>query len=76
MSEVRFSSRRAAKVTNYAEEEDLGLSDEDTEMTPNYYYTEDAGPAIDLVLNHRVKEGVGKCLIVVETFQSLADLSS
>ncbi|KAF2162356.1 hypothetical protein M409DRAFT_69242 [Zasmidium cellare ATCC 36951] len=60
LSEVRFSTRRAAKVTNYNEEEDLGLSDEeDTEnMTPNYWtYTEENTAAIDQVLNHRLKEG-------------------
>lgn len=61
LSEVRFSTRRAAKVATYNEEDDLGLSEEDTEnMTPNYYYTEDAGPAIDQVLNHRLKEGAGE----------------
>ncbi|KAK3704274.1 ATP-dependent DNA helicase Hrp3 [Vermiconidia calcicola] len=60
MSEVRFSTRRAAKVSNYNVEEDLGLSDEDTEnLTPNYWtYTEDNTPAIDQVLNHRLKEEV------------------
>lgn len=60
MSEVRFSTRRAAKITTYNEDEDLGLSDEDTEMTPNYYYQpEDEGPAIDVVLNHRLRDGAG-----------------
>ncbi|EME50139.1 hypothetical protein DOTSEDRAFT_68860 [Dothistroma septosporum NZE10] len=58
LSEVRFSSRRAAKVTNYNEaEDDLGLSEEDTEATPAHYtYVEDNTPAIDIVLNHRLKE--------------------
>lgn len=60
LSEVRFSSRRAAKVTNYNEaEDDLGLSEEDTEATPNHYYVEDNTPAIDVVLNHRLKEDAG-----------------
>lgn len=61
LSEVRFSSRRAAKVTNYNEaEDDLGLSEEDTEDTPNHYtYVEDNTPAIDVVLNHRLKEDAG-----------------
>ncbi|KAF2765047.1 hypothetical protein EJ03DRAFT_280835 [Teratosphaeria nubilosa] len=60
LSEVRFSTRRAAKVTNYNEDDNLGLSDEDedTEMTPAYHYVqEDEGPAIDIVLNHRLKDG-------------------
>ncbi|SMR45497.1 unnamed protein product [Zymoseptoria tritici ST99CH_3D1] len=59
LSEVRFSTRRAAKVANYDEEQDLGISEEDdTETaTPQYYYVEDDSPAIDQVLNHRLKEG-------------------
>ncbi|KAK3672268.1 ATP-dependent DNA helicase Hrp3 [Recurvomyces mirabilis] len=61
MSEVRFSTRRAAKVTTYTEQDDYGLSEEDTEMTPAYYYEEvDTRPAIDVVLNHRLKEGADK----------------
>lgn len=60
LSEVRFSTRRAAKVSNYNEEDDLGLSDEDTEnMTPNYYYTVDDSPSIDQVLTHRLKQDAG-----------------
>lgn len=61
LSEVRFSTRRAAKVATYNEDDDLGLSEEDTEnMTPNYWtYVEDNTPAIDQVLNHRLKEGAG-----------------
>lgn len=62
LSEVRFSTRRAAKVATYNEDDDLGLSEEDTEnMTPNYWtYVEDNTPAIDQVLNHRLKDGVGE----------------
>ena len=64
---MRFSTRKAAKVTNYNEDDGLGLSEEDTEnMTPNYWtYAEDVGPAIDSVLNHRFKEDVeGKCFML------------
>ena len=63
LSAVRFSTRRAAAKTNYNEDEDLGLSDEDTEnLTPNYWtYVDDNTPAIDQVLNHRLKEGAGEC---------------
>ncbi|KAK4547352.1 hypothetical protein LTR36_001008 [Oleoguttula mirabilis] len=59
LSEVRFSTRRAGKVTTYNEDDKFGLSDEETEeMTPNYYYSyEDEAAAIDQVLNHRLKEG-------------------
>jgi chromodomain-helicase-DNA-binding protein 1 len=48
-------------VKSYNEDDDLGLSDEDTEnLTPNYWtYAEDTSPAIDQVLNHRLKEGAG-----------------
>lgn len=62
LSEVRFSTRRAAKVTTYNEDEDLGLSEVDTEnLTPNnWIYVDDNMPAIDQVLNHRVKDGAGK----------------
>lgn len=61
LNDLRFSTRRAAKVANYNEEEDLGLSEEDTDtMTPsNWVYEEDHSPAIDQVLNHRIKEGEG-----------------
>lgn len=61
LSEVRFSTRRAAKVTNYNEDDGLNLSEEDTaDLTPAYWtYTEDTGWAIDQVLNHRLKEGAG-----------------
>lgn len=62
VGELRFSTRKAAKVTNYNEDDDLDLSEEDTEnMTPNYWtYVEDNSPAIDQVLNHRLKEGAGE----------------
>lgn len=61
LGEVRFSTRRAAKVTNYDDDQDLGISDEDESDTgtPDYYYVEDNSPAIDVILNHRLKEGIG-----------------
>ncbi|GAB7364406.1 hypothetical protein MBLNU230_g4949t1 [Neophaeotheca triangularis] len=58
-SEVRFSTRRAAKVTNYNEEEDYGLSEEDEDDTVPYQYVEeDTSAGIDQVLNHRLRDGV------------------
>ena len=59
LSAVRFSTRSAAKTTTYNEDDELGLSEEDTEtMTPNYWtYVDDNTPAIDSVLNHRLKDG-------------------
>lgn len=61
LGEVRFSTRQAAKVTNYNEEDDYGLSEEDTEtVTPNHWVVEPTGPSVDTVLNHRLIEGAGK----------------
>lgn len=58
LGEVRFSTRQAAKVTNYNEEDDYGLSEEDTEnVTPNHWVVEQTGPAVDTVLNHRLVDG-------------------
>ncbi|KAL6243123.1 ATP-dependent DNA helicase Hrp3 [Rhinocladiella similis] len=60
-AEIRFSTRRAAKVSSYNEDEDDDMFDEndvDT-MTPNYWVSEqDNSPAIDAVLNHRLKADV------------------
>lgn len=62
LGEVRFSTRQAAKVTNYNEEEDYGLSEEDTEnVTPSNWVVEPTGPSVDIVLNHRLIEGAGEC---------------
>ncbi|KAF4549455.1 Chromodomain helicase hrp3-like protein [Elsinoe fawcettii] len=61
LADIRFSTRRAAKVSNYNEEdEDMFEEDDADSTTPNYWVTaeEDTSPAIDVVLNHRVKEGV------------------
>ncbi|KAJ5246886.1 Chromodomain helicase hrp3 [Penicillium chermesinum] len=60
-AEVRFSTRNAAKVSNYNEDEDDSIFEEDAdELAPNYWgsYEEDTRPAVDVVLNHRLKEGV------------------
>ncbi|CAI7640933.1 unnamed protein product [Penicillium crustosum] len=64
MGEVRFSTRTAKKVSNYNEddEEDEAMFEEDPEdLAPNYWaesYVEDTRPAVDVVLNHRLKEGI------------------
>ncbi|KAF2748148.1 hypothetical protein M011DRAFT_499340 [Sporormia fimetaria CBS 119925] len=58
-AEIRFSSRRTKQVTNYnEEEEDDFLDDDEEDATPNHNWdaVEDAGPAIDKVLDHRPKE--------------------
>ncbi len=60
-AEIRFSTRRAAKVNNYNEDEDDDMFMEDDEtLTPNVWANgqEDTGPAIDMVLNHRLKADI------------------
>ncbi|KAJ5135864.1 Helicase C-terminal [Penicillium bovifimosum] len=62
--EVRFSTRTAKKVSNYNEddEDDEAMFEDDAEeVEPSYWaesYVEDTRPAVDVVLNHRLKEGV------------------
>ena len=56
--EVRFSTRKAAKVSNYNEDDD-DMFDDEADMVPQSYWTttaEDNVPAIDAVLNHRLRE--------------------
>jgi chromodomain-helicase-DNA-binding protein 1 len=59
-SELRFSTRRTGKVMNYNENDDDGFEEDESEMvTPNYTGGAEAtGPKIDVVLNHRLKEGL------------------
>ncbi|KAL9115499.1 MAG: hypothetical protein Q9227_000820 [Pyrenula ochraceoflavens] len=60
-AEIRFSTRRANRVSNYNEDqdEDNFIEDDAEDMTPNYWTTEQdySMPAIDIVLDHRLKEG-------------------
>ncbi|OAL50586.1 hypothetical protein IQ07DRAFT_587238 [Pyrenochaeta sp. DS3sAY3a] len=58
-AEVRFSARRAAQVTNYNEDEEDMFEEDEEEMTPNYWAnaTEETGPVIDKILDHRPKDG-------------------
>jgi chromodomain-helicase-DNA-binding protein 1 len=59
-AELRFSTRKAGKVSNYNEDDGDDMFDQaDSEMmTPNYWPVgqEDDRPAIDVVLNHRLRE--------------------
>jgi chromodomain-helicase-DNA-binding protein 1 len=58
--EKRWSNRRAAQVTAGAyQESDVDMDDE-SEMTPNYWAegVEDTSPYIDVVLKHRLKDGM------------------
>ncbi|KAI9816398.1 MAG: hypothetical protein M1832_005065 [Thelocarpon impressellum] len=59
----RFSTRRAAKPTNYNEDEEEMFSEEETDMlTPNHWVggTEENVPAIDAILRHRLKKDSDK----------------
>ncbi|KAJ5151980.1 SNF2-related protein [Penicillium capsulatum] len=62
LSEVRFSTRNASKISNYNEEDDDSIFEDDPEeLALSYWatdYAEDTRPAVDVVLNHRLKEGV------------------
>ncbi|KAF2088907.1 chromo domain-containing protein 1 [Saccharata proteae CBS 121410] len=59
-AEVRFSTRRAAQVISYNEDQDDDMfSEDDSEGTPagQWIYEEDTSPAVDRVILHRLKEG-------------------
>lgn len=60
--EIRFSTRRAAKVSNYNEDEDDDdlLDEDDAQYAADYwvYQPDENIPAIDVVLNHRYKPDV------------------
>ena len=61
-AELRFSTRKAAKVSNYNEDDDDNMFEDDTEMlTPNYWAAEQDEniQAIDVVLNHKPRDGIG-----------------
>ncbi|KAI9775977.1 MAG: hypothetical protein M1839_000676 [Geoglossum umbratile] len=58
-AEQRFSSRRAAKIASYNEDDDEALSEDESDiLTPSNRPTDvdESVRAIDIVLNHRVKE--------------------
>jgi len=65
--EVRFSTRRAAKVSNYNEDDEDPFDDDENILTPGYWVTapDEDTPAIDAVLKHRLREDRSElCLIV------------
>lgn len=62
-AEVRFSTRRAARVATYNEDDDDLFSDEEAEaLTPNHLGggVDESAPSVDAVLKHRLKEDIGK----------------
>ena len=62
-AEVRFSTRKAAKVSNYNEDDEDMFEEDDPEiLTPNYWASaaDESILAIDAILNHRLREGISK----------------
>lgn len=59
--ELRFSTRKAAKVSNYNEDNDDPFEEEEHMLTPNYWATAEADttPAIDVVVGHRLRQDAG-----------------
>ena len=73
-AEVRFSTRRSAKVSNYNEDDDeeMFLEDDAENLTPNYWVgEEDNSPAIDIVLNHRLRADVTAASYQKEDYEFL-----
>ena len=63
-AEIRFSTRKAAKVSNYNEDDSDDFEDDDQDMlAPNYYVTvplEEDVAGIDAILNHRPREDISE----------------
>ncbi|KAK2750544.1 hypothetical protein FQN55_002145 [Onygenales sp. PD_40] len=59
-AEIRFSTRRANRVSNYNEDDGDDFEEDSEMMTPGDWAVpvDESIPAIDVVLNHRFKEGV------------------
>lgn len=66
-AEVRFSTRRAARVSNYNEDDDDDFNEEEDydELHPDNQSTPNVNtPTIDIILNHRLREGVGELALI------------
>ena len=63
--EVRFSTRNAARVSNYNEDDSDDFEDEEDTMMQSYWPStiEEDVPAIDAILNHRLREDVSKDVV-------------
>ncbi len=72
LGEVRFSTRKAAKVSNYNEDNDEDFGEDEDQLQPvlNDEYPEEYVPAIDSVLSHRFCEGTGMFILKLETSYS------
>lgn len=76
-AEVRFSTRRAARVSNYNEDDDDEFNeDEDEQLTPDNQAANSNvnTPMIDVILNHRLREGVGELDLVNMTRAKLTSI--
>lgn len=64
--EIRFSTRKAAKVSNYKEDDDDDMFEDESNMiTDNYWanWPDENLPAIDAVLDHRLREGTSDDIV-------------
>lgn len=58
-SELRIPTRKAAKTTNYNEDDEDPFED-DEDMGVQSWIIEDETPGIDIVLDHRLRDDTGK----------------
>ena len=58
-SELRFPTRKAAKTTNYNEDDDDPFEDEEDVANQTKWIT-DTTPGIDIVLEHVLRDDLGK----------------
>ena len=58
-SELRIPTRKAAKTTNYNEDDEDPFED-DEDMGVQSWIIEDESPGIDIVLDHRLRDDIGK----------------
>ncbi|THC91054.1 hypothetical protein EYZ11_009476 [Aspergillus tanneri] len=59
-AEIRFSTRNASRVSNYNEDDDDSMFEDDPDDLEQSYWVntvEDDRPAVDIVLNHRLTDG-------------------
>lgn len=62
--EIRFSTRKAAKVSTYNEDDDDMFNEDEDELTPNYWAAgpDESLPAIDVVLDHRLRDDTSESI--------------
>jgi hypothetical protein len=61
--EIRWSRRKAARVSNYVEEDSEEFEEATDELAPNYWVNaDDNTPAIDAILDHRWRDDISRLL--------------